>query len=107
MLQIKIAFIGTFVFINIVLVLFLWERNRVPIDHEIPSIAEATSKTMTSEIILEKVNSSKQGDYIVEDYKEIEVWYDHNGNEVKRQPTGEHTYMRYWDSDKPKIIMDR
>jgi hypothetical protein len=105
--QIKIAFIGTFVFINMVLVVFLWERNRVPMDREVPSIAEANGKTMTSEIILEKVDSKKQGDYIVEDYKEIEVWYDHTGNEVKRKPTGEHTYMRYWNSDKPKIIMDR
>jgi hypothetical protein len=104
--HLKASLIGTFVFVNLVLVLFLWERNTVKIESDVPSLAEVKTPTTKSEIISEKTNTTKQGDYIVEDYATVEVWYDQKGKEIKRSPTGEHTYLRYWDSKKGKIIMD-
>ncbi|MCH5585488.1 hypothetical protein MK805_11045 [Shimazuella sp. AN120528] len=106
MKHIKVSLIGTFVFVNLVLILFLWERNAVHIESDVPSIAEVNTPTTRSEIISEKVKTTKQGDYIVEDYEAIEVWYDRKGKEIKRSPTGDHTYLRYWNSKKGKVIID-
>lgn len=106
MKHIKASLIGTFVFINLVMIVFLWERNVIQLKTDIPSIAEVNTPTTKREIISEKVGSQKQGDYIVEDYATVEVWYDQKGKELKRKHTGEHTYLRYWDSKKAKIIVD-
>ena len=105
MKHLKFPFIGTILFINLALILFLWERNVVTIDRSVPSIAEVKT-TQKSEIITKKISTKKQGDYIVEDYESIEVWYDQKGNIIKKQPTGDHTYLRYWTSKKGKVIMD-
>jgi hypothetical protein len=103
----KTSLIGTFLFINLALILFLWERNQLKIDNnEVPSIANANIHTNKREIITEKISSSRQGDYIVEKHESIEIWYDQKGNMIKRVPTGDHTYLRYWASKKGKIIMD-
>lgn len=106
MQHIKASLIGTFVFVNLVLIVFLWEKNAIQLMTDVPSIAEVNTPTTKKEIISEKVRTTKQGDYIVEDYATIEVWYDQKGKELKRTPTGEHTYLRYWDSKKAKIIVD-
>jgi hypothetical protein len=100
------SLIGTFLFINIVLLVFLWERKAVKIQNDVPSIADMNIPTHQREIITQKVGSKKHGDYIVEDFEAVEVWYDQNGKVIRKEPTGEHTYLRYWDSKKEKIITD-
>jgi hypothetical protein len=106
MKHIKASLIGTFVFFNLVLIVFLWERNAVNIETDVPSIADVSTPKIKKNVITEKVSTTKQGDYIVEDYATVEVWYDQKGKEIKRNPTGEHTYLRYWNSKKGKIIID-
>jgi hypothetical protein len=106
MKPLKTSLIGTFLFVNLALILFLWERNELKIDSGVPSIANTNTHTHKSEIITEQVSSSRQGDYVVEKHESIEVWYDQKGNVIKRVPTGNHTYLRYWASKKGKIIMD-
>lgn len=106
MKHIPYSLIGTFLFVNLVLLLFLWERHAVQIESDIPSIAEMNAPAVKKEIISEKISSKEQGDYIVEDYETVEVWYDQNKKEIKRVPTGEHTYLRYWNSKKGKVIVD-
>ncbi len=104
MVTIRNATLATIVFLNLILLVFLWERQAIDIPNDVPSIAKMESTR--SEIISESAGTSKHGNYMVEDYREVEVWYDDQGHIIKRKPTGKHTYLRYWASDKGKIIVD-
>lgn len=106
MTKVKNAILGTVIFCNLILLLFVWERQTIVIQQDVPSIAKIKPITMKSDFISEKVGISRHGDYIVEDYQEIQVWYDQKGKVIKRVPTSNHTYLRYWASKKAKIIMD-
>lgn len=102
----KIPILGAIIFINLILLLFLWERNAVVIPNDIPSIANVQSQLTRSDIKTKLVGTSKHGAYLVEDYQDVVVWYDQNGHIMKQVPTSDHTYLRYWIAKKGKVIVD-
>ena len=49
----------------------------------------------TLEMILEK--TTVEGDYVIEEYREYEVYKDENGEIIKSVPTSHFDYLRYYD----------
>lgn len=47
----------------------------------------------TLEFILEEVK--EEGNYIIEVYREYEIYKDENGNIIERIPTSNYNYLRY------------
>jgi hypothetical protein len=106
MVTFKSAILGTVIFLNLVVLVFIWERQTIVIQKDIPSVANVQPMATRSEFLSKRVGVSRHGDYVVEDYREVQVWYNEKNHVVKRTPTGVHTYLRFWVSKRGKVIVD-
>ena len=68
-----------------------------------PAVVQPMSKMVSSDEsgIEEKlVKKAKVGGYIVETYREYEVYKDKDGNVSKKVPTSQYDELKYWDYKK-------
>jgi hypothetical protein len=67
---------------------------------EQPATAQQMSKSVsndTSDTEEKLVRKEKQNGYIVETYREYEVFKDAEGNVTKEVPTSQYDELKYWD----------
>ncbi|SDX18982.1 hypothetical protein SAMN05444487_111143 [Marininema mesophilum] len=88
--------LGTVVAINMMLAGLLI-ANQVVTLPALPVSSESAHPALQTEVQLEWVGSRIVGNWRIEQYRKMEVQLDEKGKIVKKRPTPEMTYMRYWN----------
>jgi hypothetical protein len=96
----KQAVLGTAVAINLFLASSLVARELVPIEEALPSVGQPSVPHIYVEYAMEPTGVTREGDYLIEHYREMELQYNSAGILIKKIPTEHEEHLRYYRPQK-------
>jgi hypothetical protein len=97
------SFIFTALAVNVMLGALLWARGQVSLPATAPTTTVPVLPGEKVEVQDRFEGAEQHGDWRIETYEKVEYRYDRYGRLLEASPTGEKTYLRYWDTqERPK-----
>lgn len=94
--RLKQAILGTAIAVNLFIASSLVVRELVPIEKALPSTVQPSVPHIYVEYAMEPTGVSREGPYLVEHYREMELQYNSAGILVKKIPTDHVEHIRYY-----------
>ncbi|PTM58763.1 hypothetical protein [Desmospora activa] len=88
--------LGTVIAVNLMLVAMLVARETTALPESLPALSQPGTPRLTTDYQMELEKTTREGNWVVEHYRQVKVRLDTNGREVDRNPTSEVTHIRYW-----------
>lgn len=83
--------------INVMLGALLWARGQVSLPATAPTSTVPLLPGERVEVRDQFEGAAHQGNWRIETYEKVEYYYDRYGRLLDAIPTGDKTYLRYWD----------